>query len=322
MKSKRPLSPTSPSQDDLIKNLLIQPRLLLDFLRAFLPEIFDFTDFEVLEYLDKEHPRSKGKPRRRGDLLLKVRWRGRDAMFLIHIESQGQPQDTIVERTAEYCFRDSIQFRLPVMPLVLLTYTKPQTPVAGTLDWQFGGMATIHVRCPVLHFSTMDPTPYLKSKNIAALAMSTLMKLKDDQQVDAIVQTMAEAMRQGLSPDEEAAALEFATSVVELSQAQLLQLEEKVTILAKQEKRLIRMPKLINPFIELGKLKGRQEGRQEGESVVVMRLLGRKFPALPQTLINKVRKFDEETLLSFGDALLFWQNETECRRWIKDQVNR
>jgi hypothetical protein len=44
-----------PTQDDLIKNLLYQPRLLQDFLHAFLPEVFVFTDFEVLEYLDKDH---------------------------------------------------------------------------------------------------------------------------------------------------------------------------------------------------------------------------------------------------------------------------
>ena len=44
------------------------------------------------------------------------------------------------------------------------------------------------------------------------------------------------------------------------------------------------MPKLINPFIELGKLKGRQEGRAEGrhdgEFMVISRLFERKFPGM------------------------------------------
>ncbi len=309
-----------PTQDDLIKNLLLQPRLLKDFLRAFLPEIFDFADFSVLEYVDKEHPRSGRKPRRRGDLLLKVRWRGRDAMFLIHVESQAKAQDVIVERAAEYCLRDSIQYRLPVMPLVLLTYPKSDKPVSGEIDWQFGSLASIHVRCPLLRFGGMDPEPFLMSDNVAALAMASLMNLTPDQQVDAIVQTLATAIRQNLSPSEEDAVLDFATSVVELSPTQLLQLDEKVSILAKKEKRLIRMPKLLNPFIELGKLKGRQEGRQEGrhegEAALIVRLLGRKFPGLSAKVASEIGAFDEETRLSFGEALLFMQTDDECLRWI------
>ena len=65
----------APTQDDLVKNLLLQPRLLKDFLRAFLPEVSQFADFEELTYLDKEHPRKGTMPPRRGDLLVKVRWK-------------------------------------------------------------------------------------------------------------------------------------------------------------------------------------------------------------------------------------------------------
>jgi hypothetical protein len=101
--------------------------------------------------------------------------------------------------------------------------------------------------------------------------------------------------------------------VKELNETQLLQLDEKVTILSQEDKRLNRMPKLINPFVEIGKIKG----RQEGELAMILRLLKTKFPTLSAKWVKEVRRFDEETLLSFGEALLFMHSPEECATWIK-----
>ena len=320
---------SKPTQDDLIKNFLLQPRLLKDFFHAFIPEVFEFAGFEVLEYLDKEHPRTSRKPRRHGDLLVKVRWKGQSGMFLIHIESQGQAQEVILQRAGEYCLRDSIRYGLPAMPLILLTYPGRGKPVNNELSWRFGHLATIHVKCPILRFGLMDPKPHMESRNLAALALANLMDLAPDQRVEAIVQLLVESLRQKLTPAEEAAVVEFATTIKELSGTQLLQLDEKITTLAKKDKRLTRMPKLINPFVEIGKIKGRvegrqegireglQKGRQEGEAVVILRQMKKKFPSLSAKLVAQVRGFDEERLLSFGEALLFMQTQADCVAWLK-----
>jgi hypothetical protein len=106
--------------------------------------------------------------------------------------------------------------------------------------------------------------------------------------------------------------------------AQLLQVEERVRILASKEKRLIAMPKLINPFIELGKLKGRQEGRVEGrhdgEFMVISRLFERKFPGTAKKAAPLLRKLDEENLLAFGEALLFMDSPAKCLAWLKERA--
>jgi hypothetical protein len=71
--------------------------------------------------------------------------------------------------------------------------------------------------------------------------------------------------------------------------------------------------KLINPFVEIGKIKG----RTEGELAVVLRLLAKKFPKLAPKVEKQVKTFDEETLLSSREALLFMQTEADCRKWLK-----
>jgi hypothetical protein len=315
--SKR--SDTYVHADDLIKNLLGQRRHLLDFFRAFLPETLKFADFTNMEYLDKEHSKSGRKPRRTGDLLVKARWKGQDAAFMIHLESQHKAQHHIVERAAEYALRDSIRYGLPVMPVVLLTYAKPETTPESTVRWEFGSLAKIEVKCPIVHFRRLKPARYLGSKNVAALTLSALMKLNPEEQVDIVVETVAESILQGMSEAEMEAALEFLHGHNPLEEAQFLQLDEKVRRLAEKDKRLALMPKLklINPFEEITKLKARQEGREEGEITMVMKLLTRRFPDLVEGLRPKIRKLDEEGLLSFGEALMFIQDEKACMAWFK-----
>ncbi len=311
----------APTHDDLIKTLLSQPRLLIDFLRAFVPGVLEFADLSSIEYLDKEHPRSRKRPRRDGDLLVKVRWKGKEAVFLIHIESQGKAEAISLQRLIEYAMRDSIRYGMPVMPVLLLTYPKPEVPHPDTLDWQFGEVASIRIHCPVLHFHRMDPRPHLESGNVAALALSSLMKLDGGQQVEAIVRTLAEALRQGFSEEELAAATEFVQHYAPLDDGQLLQLEERVRMLSENEPELAPMPTLVNPFVELGKLKGRQEGRQEGraegELAVLQRLLKRKFPRLARKAAPLLKSLDEPGLLAFGEALLFFETEAECLAWLE-----
>ena len=219
--------------------------------------------------------------------------------------------------------RDSLRYRLPVMPVILLTYPKPEKPAARGLRWDFGGLASIRVRCPVLQFRRMDPRPHLQSRNVAALALSSLMKLDEAQQVESIALTLAEALRQKLGSEERDAAMEFVCAYAELKSRQLLQLEQRVSILADKEKLLRPMPKLINPFIEIGRLHGREEGREEGraegESAIILRQLQRKFPGAVRAASPLVRKLDEENLLAFGEALLFMSSPSDCIAWLKSR---
>jgi len=313
------------THDDLIKAFLSLPRLLAEFFRAFLPEVLEFADFTEVEYLDKEHAVSGKQPKRVGDLLVKAKWAGEDAAFLIHLESEAKARPFALERVAEYSYRDAIRYGLPVMPVLLLTYAKPERPEPGELDWTFGSIAFLRMRCPVLHFRLMDPEPYLASGNVAALALSSLMRLDPNQQVEAIAQTLAEALRQNLNEAEVEAAAAFVRQYSPLDTDQLLQLRERVRTLSEESESLQAMPALVNPFVEIGKLEGRAEGlaeglaegRAEGERLMTLRLLKRKFPDIADEAATKLELLDEAVLLAFGEALLFFESETECLDWLE-----
>ena len=78
----------------------------------------------MLEFVDKELFTS-GRKSRTGDLLVKTRFRGERAGFLIHLEHQAQPDTNLPRRMLEYFTLDWIEYDLPVYPIAVLTGRAP-----------------------------------------------------------------------------------------------------------------------------------------------------------------------------------------------------
>jgi hypothetical protein len=85
------------NHDALFKMLLRRPAVLRAFFEAFIPEVAGFIDFSVLEFVDKERLTVDGR-KRTGDLLVKTRFRGESAAFLIHLEQQAQSDPDLARR--------------------------------------------------------------------------------------------------------------------------------------------------------------------------------------------------------------------------------
>jgi hypothetical protein len=77
------------------------------------------------------------------------------------------------------------------------------------------------------------------------------------------------------------------------------------------------LEKGLQKGLQKGRLEGRLEGRQEGEFAVCHRLLERKFPGLAERIKPQLMVMDEERLLAFTEALLFFQTEQDCCDWFK-----
>jgi len=111
------------NHDELFKSLLKTGRLLRDFFEAFLPKLCSFIDFGHIEFVDKERFTHKGE-RRTGDLLIKTRFRGEDAAFLIHLEHEGQAHRDLARRMLEYFILDWRDYGVPVYPIAVLSHLK------------------------------------------------------------------------------------------------------------------------------------------------------------------------------------------------------
>ncbi|MGK7885429.1 MAG: DUF4351 domain-containing protein [Crocosphaera sp.] len=66
---------------------------------------------------------------------------------------------------------------------------------------------------------------------------------------------------------------------------------------------------------------GIQQGRQEGESNIVIRLLNRRIGSLSPSLEQQVRQLSLDSLEELGEALLDFQTETDLVNWLENNLN-
>jgi len=173
------------NHDALFKMLLRTPTILQSFFEAFIPDAARFIDFRVLDFVDKELFTIDQK-KRTGDLLVKTRFRGQSAGFLIHLEHQAQPDTDLQRRMLEYFILDWREYDLPVYPIAVLSSPSNLAVHALPLAVNFPNKRVLYFDFDVLDLGRMDAVDYVKTPNPAALALAARMRFTRENRLSLI----------------------------------------------------------------------------------------------------------------------------------------
>ncbi len=77
----------------------------------------------------------------------------------------------------------------------------------------------------------------------------------------------------------------------------------------------------IQQGIQLGLQQGLQLGRKEGESLLILRLLSRRFGLMEPELQESIRQLPLPQLENLGVALLDFSNMTDLTTWLQRVKN-
>ena len=64
------------------------------------------------------------------------------------------------------------------------------------------------------------------------------------------------------------------------------------------------------------KEEGLQQGLQQGEATLALRLINRRFGQISATVEGQIRQLPVEQLESLGEALLDFQSESDLLNWL------
>jgi hypothetical protein len=168
------------NHDALFKSLLKTGRLLRDFFEAFLPDVYAFIDFDHIVFVDKERFTMEGK-RRTGDLLIKTKFRGEDAAFLIHLEHEAQARSDLALRMLEYFLLDWRDFDLPVYPVAVLSHPVFNPQTKSPLNLWIRDQEILKFHFAVIDLARLDAREYARMPNAAAMALSSRMHVNCDE---------------------------------------------------------------------------------------------------------------------------------------------
>lgn len=316
------------NHDALFKMLLKSPAILKGFFDAFLPQIAPFIDFTCLEFVDKERITADSR-KRTGDLLIKTRFRGKSAGFLIHLEHQAQPDSDLARRMLEYWLLDWREYNLPVYPIAVLSYKQVALNPSSPLEIQFPNKRVLEFDFDVIDLPKMDAESYVRMPNPAALALAARMKRDPAERVRLTRNFFLSLAQTAIRRKDQELVAGFFSRYQPLTDQEALQLEHELGKVKPEAAREVVM-NLTNPFIELGKQRGLQQGRQEGlqqglqqgEAELVLKQLGRRLGTLSISQAKTVRRLPLRKIEALGEALLDFTSLADLTRWLRNNKNQ
>ncbi len=324
--------------DRLFKELI--STFFVEFIELFLPAVREYLDPHSLVFLDKElFTDVTAGERYEADLVVKARFKDEDAFFLIHVESQAQPQSGFGKRMFRYFARLHEKFDLPIYPIVLFTYDTPQNQEPDIYNVAFPDKVVLEFRYHVIQLNRLNWREFVQRPNPVASALMAKMNVApaDQQRVKLECLRMLVTLR--LDPARMRLIAGFVATYLRLSAEAEKQVIAALSSLdaAGQEE----VMEVVNSWVELGLQEGlqlgRQEGRQEGlqaglelgrqeglqeglhvgQAQLILRLLARRFGEVDATLQQRIQMLSSERLEQLGEALLDFGQLADLEQWFQ-----
>src|SRR5688572_29199969 len=163
--------------DRLFKELLTT--FFVEFIELFLPDVAAYLDRDSVVFLDKEvFTDVTSGERHEVDVLARARFRGTDAFFLLHLESQASPQAGMGRRMFRYFARLHENHDLPVYPIVLFSYDAPSRPEPERYRVEFPDRMVLDFSFAVIQLNRLDWRDYARRPNPVAAALMAKMKIE------------------------------------------------------------------------------------------------------------------------------------------------
>ena len=311
--------------DRLFKELLTT--FFVEFLELFLPEIAAALDRDTAVVpMDKEvfTDVTLGE-KHEVDVLMKARFRGEDAFFLIHVENQSTAQADFPKRMFRYFARLTEKYDLPVYPVVLFSYDAPQRREPTTFQVRFPGKNVLRFEYAVIQLNRLPWRRFMRQENPVASALMAKMKMRteDRPRVKAECLRLLASLR--LDPARATVIGVFVESYLALTAQEMTQYErvmEKFTPTERTETMELmtswQREGIVQGITE-GRTQGITEGRTQGKEALVVRLIRRRLGAVPAQATARLSLLSAEQLDELGEALLDFETPADLEAWLAEQ---
>jgi hypothetical protein len=279
--------------DRLFKELL--RNFFIEFLDLFFPEVVRNLTRDSIEFLDKEiFTDIASSERHEVDLLVKARFRRKEAFFLIHVENQATSQEAFGQRMFRYFARLHEKHQLPVYPIVIFSYDSPRRPAANRYEIAFAQFNVLAFHYRVIQLNRLNWRQFLEQPNPVASALMVKMRIPPEDRPRVKVECLRMIVKLNLNKARSTLIWEFMTSYLRLTPAEEVVYNTGMATLTTREK---------ETALELS-----NELREGGARDLLTRQLQHRLGKVPAELLRRLSRLSENEIRDIGVALFDFKN--------------
>lgn len=301
--------------DRLFKELL--STFFVEFLELFLPEVLTYVERDSLEFLDKEvFTDVTAGERYEADLIVKVRFLGKESYFLIHVENQSSKQANFDKRMFRYFSRLYEKFDLPVYPVVLLSYDWPKTLETNIHQVTFPHKVVLQFHYDVIQLNQLNWRDFLRQQNPVASALMAKMNIAPAERRQVKFECLRLLATLKLDRARMRLISGFIDTYLRLSPQEQKLLQDDIARMEAREQEVVMQ--IVTSWMEEGIEIGKQQGIGEGKLSLVMRLLPRRVGMLTPELEARVKQLSVSQLEDLAVALLDFASVQDLTAWLQE----
>lgn len=292
--------------DRLFKELL--STFFSEFIDLFLPDVSAALDrnFTIVP-MDKEiFTDVTLGDKHEVDVLMKARFRGKEAFFLVHVENQATAQPDFPKRMFRYFARLTEKYDLPVYPVVIFSYDAPRRPEPDRFVVAFPKETVLQFKYRVIQLNRLPWRRFVHQENPIASALMAKMKMsaKDRPKVKAECLRLLASLK--LDPARTKLIGGFIDSYLSLTTQEMKRYERALAGFTPVEREATM--EIVTSW--------EQSGITRGKETLVIRQLQRRFGAVSEEVTARLDHLSPEQLDDLGEALLDFGAVSDLEQWL------
>jgi len=307
--------------DRLFKELL--SIFFSEFIELFLPDVAGYIERDSISFLNQEiFTNITSGERREVDLLAQVRFRGQETCFLIHVENQSYSQAGFERRMFHYFARLDEKYSLPIYPVVIFSFDTPQRLEPHRYQVEFHDRKVLDFNYVVIQLNRLNWRDFLSSQNPVAAALMAKMKIQPEDRPKVKAECLRLLATLRLNSAKMQLISGFVDTYLRLNEAEEVAFEAELNRMGLSEEEEARVMEIVTSWMEKGIERGFQQGFQQAlarEAALVLYLLNDRFPGIPQSVEDEIRRLSIVEIELLGEALFKLASETDLRSWLEQR---
>ncbi len=310
--------------DRLFKELI--STFFVEFIQLFFPAVINYLEPNQITFLDKEvfTDVTEGE-KYESDLVAQVQFRGQSSFFLIHLEAQSSSQPEFNRRMFNYFARLHQKFALPVYPIVIFSYERPQKEAIRQYKIDFPDLKVLEFNYQVVQLNRLHWRDFINQANPVAAALMAKMKIapRDRAKVKAqclrlLVTLRLDAARMQLISG-------FVDTYLNLNSSEEIEFQQEISTFIQPEQEGVMqittswMRRGLEQGLEQGLERGLERGLEQGlarERNLIIRLIKRKLGAIDVDIESRIMTLNIDDLERAGEALFDFSTVEDLTNWL------